>query len=242
MPQATLSGPSPDLLPPFPGFRAEALAFLRDLKAHNDREWFKPRKTVYDDELLWPARCLVAEVSVQAREAGVPLTGAPAKNVFRIYRDTRFSKNKAPYKTHVGLYLTPSGHKDDEGGVYVHVEPGGAFLAAGFWTPERTWLARWRERVAADPAGWLAVVHDLEGAGLTLAAGPQDALKRMPRGYEGLADAEVAPYLKWKGVVATRALPDAALARPALAADVLAFARDAMPLLDWGWTLSAANV
>lgn len=231
----------PDTLPPFPGFRAEALAFLRDLQANNDREWFKPRKAVYDDELLWPARCLVGQVAAEARAVGVPLTGDPAKSVFRIYRDTRFSKNKAPYKTHVGLTLTPSGHKDDEGGVYVHVEPGGAFLAAGFWNPERTWLARWRERVAADPGGWLAVVQQLEGAGLTLAAGPQDALKRMPRGYESLAESDVAPYLRWKGVVATRPLADDALGRPTLAGDVLAFAGDARPLLDWGWALTATD-
>jgi uncharacterized protein (TIGR02453 family) len=229
--------PLPDVLPPFPGFRAEGLQFLRDLSATNEREWFKPRKAVYDDELLWPARCLVAQIAAEAPAAGLPLAGDPSKSVFRIYRDTRFSKNKAPYKTHVGMYLTPSGAKDDEGGVYVHVEPGASFLAAGFWNPERPWLARFRERLAADAGGWLAVVHDVEAAGLTLGVGPQDALKRMPRGYESLAESDVALYLKWKGVVASRPLPDDALASTDLPSDVLAFAADARPLLDWGWAL-----
>lgn len=234
--------PLPDTLPPFPGFRAEGLQFLRDLAAHNDREWFKPRKAVYDDELLWPARCLVAQTAAEAHAAGLSLAGDPARNVFRIYRDTRFSTNKAPYKTHVGMYLTPSGAKDDEGGVYIHVEPGASVLAAGFWSPERTWLARFRERVAADAGGWLGVVHDVEAAGLTLGVGPQDVLKRMPRGYEGLAESDVAPYLKWKGVVASRPLSDAALASPDLSSRVLAFAHDARPLLEWGWALKADAV
>lgn len=230
--------PLPDTLPPFPGFRPEALEFLRHLKANNDRDWFKARKSVYDDELLWPARCLVAQVASEAPRAGLALSGDPAKNVFRIYRDTRFSTNKAPYKTHVGLYLTPSGHKEDEGGVYVHVEPENAFLAAGFWSPEAPWLRRWRERLAADPSQWLDMVEVLENADLVLGAGPQPPLKRMPRGYEPLAESAVAPYLKWKGVVATRPVPDAALQQPHLADLVLAFAREAAPLLEWGRALT----
>lgn len=231
--------PLPDTFPPFPGFREEAFAFLRDLKVNNDRDWFKPRKGVYDDELLWPARCLVSQVSVEAPAVGVPLTGAPAKSVFRIYRDTRFSKNKAPYKTHLGLTLTPTGAKDDPGGVYVHVEPDGCFLAAGFWAPDGPFLRRWRERLVADPGGWLSVVEQLEDTGLTLGVGPQNTLKRMPRGYEAFADSPVAPYLKWKGTVARREVPDAAVATPAFTDDVLAFGRDALPLLEWGWALTA---
>src|SRR5690606_41334595 len=80
--------------PPFPGFRPEAFDFLRALAAHNDREWFKPRKEVYEDEVLWPFRCLVADVTREARAQGIPLAGDPQRAIFRIYRDTRFSKDK----------------------------------------------------------------------------------------------------------------------------------------------------
>ncbi|HEX8386102.1 MAG TPA: DUF2461 domain-containing protein [Rubricoccaceae bacterium] len=222
-----------DSLPPFPGFRPEALAFLRDLRENNDREWFKPRKAVYDDELLWPARCLVAEVAGEAARAGLPLTADPMKGIFRVYRDTRFSKNKAPYKTHVGLVWTRTGHKSDEGALYAHVEPGGSFLGAGFWSPEPPLLRRWRERIAGDPAGWLATVAEVEGAGLTV--GGYTSLKRMPRGYESLASSDVADALRWKGAVATQTVSDADVQRADLAGRAVAFARAAMPLLEWGW-------
>lgn len=228
---------APDTLPPFPGFRAEAFDFLRNLKAHNERDWFKPRKATYDDELLWPARCLVGQLSHDAPAAGVPVRGEPRKNVFRVYRDTRFSKNKAPYKTHLGLSLTRSGHKDGPGGLYVHVEPEGCFLAAGFWSPDGPALRRWRERLVGDPDGFLRVVEDLESAGLTPGAGPSGTLKRMPRGYEDHADAPIAPYLKWKGTVASRSVADADVQTPAFADDIVAFGRAALPLLEWGWAV-----
>ena len=224
-----------DSLPPFPGFRPEALAFLRDLRAHNDREWFKPRKAVYDDELLWPARCLVADVAGEAARAGLPLTADPMKGIFRIYRDTRFSKNKDPYKTHVGLVWSRSGHKGDAGALYVHVEPGGCFLGAGFWAPAPPLLRAWRERIAGDPAGWLAAVAEVEGAGLSV--GGREALKRMPRGYEALADSDVAEALRWKGAVATQPVADADVQRPDFARQVVAFGQAALPLLRWGWSV-----
>lgn len=222
-----------DSLPPFPGFRPEALQFLRDLREHNDREWFKPRKATYDDELLWPARCLVADVAAEAARTGLPLTADPAKGLFRIYRDTRFSKNKAPYKTHVGLVWTRTGHKGDEGALYVHVEPGGCFLGAGFWAPEAPLLRRWRERIAGDPAGWLAAVAEVEGTGL--AVGGRESLKRMPRGYESFAGSDVAEALRWKGAVATQPVTDADVMRPDFARHVAAFGHAALPLLEWGW-------
>jgi uncharacterized protein (TIGR02453 family) len=222
------------VLPPFPGFRDEGLRFLAALRQNNDREWFKHRKAVYDDELLWPARCLVASLAGASAAAGLPFTGDPARNVFRIYRDTRFSKNKAPYKTHVGVYLTPSGSRDENGGLYVHVEPGASFFGTGWWDPDARWLAAHRARIAADPSGWLAVVEALAESGITLGPGPVPPLVRMPRGYEALKESDVAGWLRWKGAVARRDVPDAALARPNLVDDAVAFARDAEPLLDWG--------
>ena len=220
-------------LPPFPGFRPEALRFLADLCENNDREWFKARKATYDDDLLWPARCLVADVAAEAARAGLPLGAEPKKAVFRIYRDTRFSKNKAPYKTHVGVVWSRPGEKGVAGGLYVHVEPGGCFLAAGFWELDPPRLRRWRERLAGDPAGWLAAVAEVEGAGLAVTG--REPLKRMPRGYEPFAESDVADALRWKGAVATRAVADADVQQPGFPGDVVAFAQAAMPLLEWGW-------
>ena len=231
---------APEFYPPFPGFRDEAFQFLRDLRENNEREWFKPRKATYEDELLWPARCLVGELAEALPGAGIPLTGDPKKAPFRIYRDTRFSKNKAPYKTHLGLVVSRDGNKKNPGSVYVHVEPEHCFLAAGFWQPERALLRRWRETMAGAPEAWHAVVQEVEGAGLALGHGPAGTLKRMPRGFEAYADSALAPYLKLKGLVVTRDVAPEATQRPAFTADVVAFARDAMPLLAWGWGVEAA--
>lgn len=226
---------APDALPPFPGFRPEAFAFLRDLRENNERDWFKPRKATYDDELMWPAKCLVGQLAEDFPRAGVPLTGNPKKAPFRIYRDTRFSKNKAPYKTHLGLVLSRDGTKKAPGSLYVHVEPGHCFLAAGFWAPESPLLRRWRERLVGAPEAWMALVEEVEASGVTFGFGPAGTLKRMPRGFEGHAESEVAPYLKWKGTVVTRDVAPEATQSPAFVDDVVAFAQDAMPLLAWGW-------
>ncbi|MEL6615649.1 MAG: DUF2461 domain-containing protein [Bacteroidota bacterium] len=231
---------APDAFPPFPGFRPEAFAFLRDLREHNEREWFKPRKATYDDELLWPARCLVGQLAAEFPRAGVPLTGNPKKAPFRIYRDTRFSKNKAPYKTHLGLVLSRDGTKKAPGSLYIHVEPEHCFLAAGFWAPDSALLRRWRERLVGAPEAWLGLVAEVEASGVTFGFGPAGTLKRMPRGFEAYAESEVAPYLKWKGTVVTRDVAPEAVQQPSFADDVVAFAQDAMPMLTWGWGVADA--
>lgn len=226
----------PDTLPPFPGFRPEALRFLRALKKHNRREWFKPRKETYEDEVLWPMRCLVAELAREAPARGLPLTGDPGRAIFRIYRDTRFSKNKDPYKTHVGAYLTRSGDRDEDGGLYVHVGADEAFVGGGFWSPSRDLLRRWRERLAAAPDTFLGIAEGLEADGLTLHR--QEPLKRVPRGFEAHASGPVAEYLKAKGLYATRPVTEEAMASPAFTAIVLDTATALRPLLDWGWALA----
>lgn len=225
-----------DLLPPFPGFRDQAFTFLRDLAANNRRDWFKPRRQVFEDELQWPLRCLVVDVARRAAAEGLPLRADPNRALFRIYRDTRFSANKDPYKTAVGATITRSGTLRDAGVIYVHVEPAGCFLAAGFWQPESPFLRRWRERMVSTPERFLEVVHRLDASGLALDV-HGDELKRLPRGFEHVDDEEIVPFLRLKSFTASRSVPESAMARPEFAADVLAFARGAMPLLDWGWAV-----
>ena len=193
--------------PPFPGFRAEAFQFLRDLSRNNDRDWFKPRKEIYDDEVLWPLRCLVADVSRRANEAGVPLGGDPKGAVFRIYRDIRFSKDKRPYKTHAAAFFTRTGVRDvHSGGFYFHFEPEKSFMGAGFWRVGMPLLRRWRGAMAANPSAFLQVVQELEEAGLNVDS--DEKLKRLPRGLDVDEDAPIAPYTKWKSFLASRQIPD----------------------------------
>ena len=81
----------------FSGFRPEAISFLVDLAEHNDREWFAPRKTEYERLLRTPMEALVAAMAVRFAARGIPLEADPRRSVFRIYRDTRFSRDKSPH-------------------------------------------------------------------------------------------------------------------------------------------------
>src|SRR3954471_5903673 len=85
----------------FPGFRREAIQFLADLAANNDRAWFQPRKADYERLLKEPMEQLCEALSERFAQRGVPLEADPKSSVFRIYRDTRFAKDKSPYKTHL---------------------------------------------------------------------------------------------------------------------------------------------
>ncbi len=220
--------------PPFPGFRDEAFAFLRDLKKNNDRGWFKPRKATFDDELVWPMRCLLTDASRRASEAGLPLTADPKKSIFRIYRDTRFSNNKDPYKTHLGAVLSRTGSHKDAGVVYIHVEPGASFLGAGFYRLEKALLDAWRGHLIHAPAVWLDVVEQLKANGMELST-TDDSLTRLPRGFETYADADIAEYLRWKSFLVGKQVPDDALRAPDFTDEVLRLAHGVMPLLDYGW-------
>src|SRR5712691_6349171 len=100
----------------FTGFRPEAIQFLVDLAANNDRAWFQPRKADYERLLKEPLEALCVALDEQFRARGIPLRADPAKSPFRIYRDVRFSKDKSPYKTNVGASFPWAGDGADAGG------------------------------------------------------------------------------------------------------------------------------
>jgi len=221
--------------PPFPGFRPEAFAFLRDLAANNEREWFKARKATFEDEVKWPLQCLVAEVGQVAAHEGISLKGDPKQGLFRIHRDTRFSKNKDPYKTHGGAVLTRSGSRKEAGVVYIHVQPEASFVAVGYYRPPTPFLRAWRQRMADDPEAFLSIVERLEAASLPLEH--IDSLKRIPRGYEAFAESDIADWLRWKSFITTRYLADGALQDPSFSQTVTDVMRTALPLLQYGWEI-----
>ena len=233
----------PDLLPPFPGFSDDGLAFLRDLAANNDRDWFKPRKATYDDELKEPLLMLAADLSRRLTDVGLPLATAPKRAVYRIYRDTRFSKDKTPYKTYVSLALGRGGDRKAPGALYVQIEPGGSLVGGGFWSPDAKLLRRWRERMVADPQAWLDVVDHVRQSGLRFRATGQNLLKRMPRGFEPFADSPVAEFLRWKaGYVAFRDdIPDHAVQSPSFTDLAVETALALRPLYDYGWAVVDAG-
>jgi len=221
--------------PPFPGLRTEAFDFLRDLAQNNNREWFKSRKSLFDDEVVWPLRCLLNDAALEASGRGLPFRADPKRGLFRIYRDIRFSKNKDPYKTHAGAVISRSGDHKSNGVVYIHVQPEQSFLAAGFWHPETKLLRAWRARMAADPGTFAGIAEALMRHGLPLEK--TDTLKRMPRGFENYSDDEIAPMLKLKSFVVIRKVSDSALCSPNFTGAVLEMAELSLPLLTFGWEL-----
>ena len=166
----------------------------------------------------------------------LPLRGDPKRNVFRVYRDVRFSKDKIPYKTHAAAHLTRDGIKGAPGGLYIHIEPGKCFLAAGFFRPEPAFFLRWRQQMIADPERFLDLVAEYRRKkSISLASSHE--LKTMPRGFKEHAESPIGPYLRWKSFVLSRSVTDIAVSRRDLVKATLSFARQAQPILDFGWML-----
>jgi uncharacterized protein (TIGR02453 family) len=217
----------------FTGFRPAAFTFFRGLRRNNDPAWFKPRKPVYEAEVLAPFRALVGAVGAALGEAGIPLAGDPLRSIFRIYRDVRFSADKRLYKTHAGAVLTRSGGKRDPGLLYLHLEPGESMVGAGFWHPEPQLLARLRRAILGDSDVFLEIADGLAAAGSPISS--DATLTRPPRGFEAAKGTPVADYVCWKSFTAHAALSDKEMQSPAVVDHIVDFARMALPLLEWGW-------
>jgi uncharacterized protein (TIGR02453 family) len=218
----------------FAGFRPAAFTFFRGLRRNNDPVWFKPRKAVYEAEVLAPFRALVAAVGMALGEAGIPLAGDPLRSIFRIYRDVRFSPDKRLYKTHAGAVLTRSGGKRDPGLLYLHLEPGESMVGAGFWHPEPLLLTRLRRAILGDPDRFVEIADALMAAGCPVSS--DETLTRPPRGFETAKGTPVADYVCWKSFTAHAALSDREMQSPAVVDRIVDFARLALPLLEWGWS------
>jgi uncharacterized protein (TIGR02453 family) len=135
----------------FRGFPPEGIAFLRELKENNDREWFTPRKHIYEERVRLPMIELVRAIHGEMLRFAPQYVGEPAKCVFRIYRDTRFSKNKIPYKTSVAASFRHSkAGRHEAAGYYFSVSPEEIEVGGGIYMPEPDTLLAVRQRIAED--------------------------------------------------------------------------------------------
>ena len=234
MKKQTLEFPD-DIRPDFHGFSPQAFAFLDGLKKNNDRAWFRDRKETYDSEVKFAMECLLGEFSPARGPSPLPVRGDPKRGLFRVHRDVRFSKDKQPYKTHVGAVLTRSGGKGDPGLVYVHIEPGASFVSAGFYAPDREFLTAWRLRMAERPDEFLETVAPFTAPRARYTLRHRGALKTLPRGFAEHADSPVAEYLKWKHFLVSRPVTDRQAQSRALVDIVRETGAAAVPLLDYGW-------
>ncbi|HKP90685.1 MAG TPA: DUF2461 family protein [Thermoleophilaceae bacterium] len=199
----------------FRGFPREALEFLRELEADNDRDWFKQNRARYDEHLVGPVRALAEELGPFGRPY-----------LFRPWNDTRFHPGP-PIKEHIGMTLGYEGG----GGYYVELSLDGLLVAAGLYTPARDQLDRLRQGIdrPGTAASLTRAIGRAEGAGLGL-GGPE--LKRGPRGYP--ADHPRMELLRRRRmVVAARHDLGAWLHRPAAADRIRSQLKAATPLVRW---------
>ena len=198
--------------PAFPGFQPEAIQFLADLAEHNDRAWFQPRKGEYERLLKEPLEALIADLDDRFAARGIPLQADPKRSIFRIYRDTRFSKDKSPYKTNVGAsmpWVEGASGADDVvhgNGAYIHIQPGNSFAGGGMWMPDRPRLEAFRRAVVDEPERVRAAMEDPAFVATFGSVHSHETLKRVPPGYP--ADHPMADLLRSKDLTFGRSLTD----------------------------------
>lgn len=229
-----------DVRPDFEGFRPAALELLRGLARNNERAWFTAHREAYETEVRFPLECLVAEFREGGAGKGLPVRGDPARGLFRVHRDVRFSHNKAPYKTHAGAVLSRTGGRGEAGVLYIHIEPGNSFVSAGFWRPDPHVLAAWRWRMVEEPEEWLAIVRPYADGRDPAFMRTISALKTLPRGFKDQAGSPVADWLGWKSFLLSRKVEDAETMDRGLIDIVRAHALKAAPLLEYGWEIADA--
>ena len=212
-----------------PTFSPKALAFLRALKRHNDREWFKARKDQYDQLLKAPMTGVIERLAVDFRRFAPDLVATPKASLYRIYRDTRFSENKAPLKTHVAAVFPCRGLARHQGaGLYFEIAPDWVWVGGGMYAPEPAQLLAVREHLAANLRRFRALV---EAPAFRRQVGALDGerLQRVPRGFA--KDHPAAEYLKYRQFLAGREFPSSVATSPRFYPSLLRVFESIAPLV-----------
>ena len=181
--------------------------FFVDLKANNDRTWFKANQARFEESVREPLLAFVAAFEEPLAAISPSMLAVAKKSggsMFRIHRDTRFSKDKSPYKTWAGVQFRHEAGKDAHAPCYyLHLAPGDVFVGAGIWHPDGPALAAIRTRIDESPVDWKRARDAVLGAGWELEG---DALKRIPRGYD--AEHPLADDLRRKDFIAVYRLSE----------------------------------
>jgi uncharacterized protein (TIGR02453 family) len=213
---------------PAPRFSAETLRFLRALKRHNKREWFNVHRDEYEQFVRQPMTAVVERLAVDFRAFAPELVASPKVSMYRIYRDTRFSENKTPYKTHIAAVFPTRGLLKHQGaGVYFHISPDEVWVGGGMYSPEPAQLYVVRGHIASNIKQLRAIV---ESPGFRRQVGQLEGekLKRVPRGFA--KDHEAAEYLKHRHFIAGTEFPAALAASPKFYSTLLSVFRQVLPL------------
>jgi uncharacterized protein (TIGR02453 family) len=219
----------------FNGFPPETLEFFAGLAVNNNKPWFETHRGDYENYVLEPSREFVIVLGEQLRNLAPGIMADPRinKSIFRIYRDTRFSKDKTPYKTNLALWfpVSESGAKFDHPGYYFHLEPGNLMLGAGIYSFSKTLLKDYRDAVV-DPELGPSLAHAIAIVANKGYSIGEKTYKRTPRGYN--PDHELAELLLYSGL--TTGI-DLGIPKELHATDLIDYCFDHFkvmaPIVDW---------
>ena len=210
-----------------PRFNPETLRFLRALKRNNRREWFNAHRDDYERHVRAPMIAVVERLASDFRSFAPELVASPKISMYRIYRDTRFSENKAPYKTHVAAVFPTRGLAKHEGaGLYFHISHQDVWIGGGMYAPQPPQLYAVREHIAANVGQLRAIVESPAFRRAIALEG--EKLSRVPRGFP--KDHAAAEYLKFRHFIAGAEFPASLAASPKFYPTLLSTFRAVIPL------------
>jgi uncharacterized protein (TIGR02453 family) len=208
----------------------QSLDFLRELEKNNNREWFDVHRKLYEQskaELTTTTEDLIHRIGLFDPAIA---SLSPKDCIFRIYRDTRFSKNKVPYKNNVGASFTDGGKKSPKAGYYLHIQPGASFLAGGIWMPEAPVLHAIRQEVYFNHAALNRILDD-PGFKKTFGQLEDHQLKTTPKGYD--KEHPAIELLRYKSYVVSHSLSDKEIASSQLTEKAAGIFQEMYPLIQY---------
>lgn len=211
----------------------KALPFLKALGFHQDRDWFKDNKALYESEVKIPLGDLVEHVSARMEAEGLPLRGTRKTSLYRVNRDVRFSKNKDPYNTHCSALLTRTGTKKDQGFAYVHMSNERSFVATGFYGLSSAELAAMRAAILDKAPKLQSMLAAFKKQGLEFDY--SESLKRNPRGFEKLDDEALQKLVRLKNHHFVREMDNKTITTPKIADALIELTHTTLPFLEFGW-------
>jgi uncharacterized protein (TIGR02453 family) len=210
--------------------RPEGLAFLRNLARHNDREWFTPRKAVFEAELKEPMLAIIRKVTAAMEEFAPSFVRPAEKCLFRIYRDTRFSNNKLPYKTHVAAWWSHQGMEKTSGaGYYFHIDAKQVIIAAGAYMPEKEQLSAIRHWLLDNHAAFRKLLQK-PAVRRTFSEFEGNSMVRSPKGFP--CEHPALDLIRCRQWGLSASLSAAEALKPGIAATLIKYFKLASPIVD----------
>ena len=212
-------------------FTKATFSFLKDLTENNRREWFHQNKPRYEEHVRDPAIRFITDFGAHLKTLSEHFRADPRTvggSMFRIYRDTRFSNDKTPYKTAIGIQFRHELGKDAHApGYYLHIDRGGCFAGAGLWRPDSPNLKKIRDAIVEDPGAWKRTVGAKRFRDAYVLEG--DRLKRPPKGFD--PEHPLVEDLKRKDFIGVASISKKTITDPELPQELARIFRAGTPLM-----------